>query len=137
MAKLLLLLEQMVDPSSRLRVVRMILCCNGQGTQKCKNASLFPPCRAFDDLMLLIGDSWTPPPDAWRPDETPAEVPDTSSSMSGFDVGGGGFSETAAEAVAAAPDAGTVMNAALSAADLGNYPSHIAMKLIEYVCVCV
>lgn len=57
--------------------------------------------------------------------------------MSGFDVGEG-FSETAAEAVAAAPDAATVINAGLSAADLGNYPTHIAMKIIEYVLrVCV
>ena len=86
------------------------------------------------------GDSWTPPPDAWKPDEAPVDPQD---SMSAFQPGEG-FAESAAdiageaaesaaeiagEAVAAAPDAAAAT--LHSAADLGLYPSHIFMQLIE------
>lgn len=51
--------------------------------------------------------------------------------MSGFDVGDG-FGGSAADVVAAAPEAMAAVTATgLSAADLGMYPNHIFMKIIE------
>lgn len=80
------------------------------------------------------GDSWTPSPDAWQPDDAPAASPhDTPAS--GFDFGEGFPDSTAASAVdaaAAAPDVVTAVTATgLSAADLSMYPHHIFMQIIE------
>ncbi|CAM9592759.1 unnamed protein product [Ectocarpus fasciculatus] len=74
------------------------------------------------------------------PDEPPPEIPQDAS-MSGFDAGGGFSADSAAAAVDAvagvAPDASaaaTAMTATgLSAADLGMYPHHLFMNVIEYV----
>ncbi|CAM9268111.1 unnamed protein product, partial [Laminaria digitata] len=77
------------------------------------------------------GDSWTPAPDAWKPDEAPVDPQDSMSAFQPVE----GFAESAAEvareAVAAAPDAAAAT--LHSAADLGLYPSHIFMQIIEFV----
>ncbi|CAB1102814.1 unnamed protein product [Ectocarpus sp. CCAP 1310/34] len=85
-------------------------------------------------------DGWSAPPDAWMPDEPPAEIPQDAS-MPGFDAGEGFSVDSAAAALdavaGAAPDAsaiGTAMTATgLSAADLGMYPHHLFMHMIDYV----
>lgn len=83
------------------------------------------------------GDNWTPPPEAWQPDEAPAAIPHDAPASSGFEMPGGAFPDSPAaaaamDAAAAAPDAMTAVTATgLSAADLGMYPHHIFMNLIE------
>lgn len=82
------------------------------------------------------GDGWTPPPDAWQPDEAPASIAQDAAGphVSGFEIPGG-FPDAPAAAVdaaAAAPDVMAAVTATgLSAADLGNYPHHIFMQMIE------
>lgn len=72
------------------------------------------------------------------PDEPPPEIPQNAS-VPGFDVGEGFSADSAAaglDAVAGvAPDASAVATAmtatGLSAADLGMYPHHLFMHVIE------
>ena len=84
-------------------------------------------------FFFHVGDNWTPPPDAWQPDEAPASIPHDAP-VSGFEMPGA-FPDSPAAAVdaaAAAPEVMTAVTATgLSAADLSMYPHHIFMNLIE------
>eukprot|EP00752_Nemacystus_decipiens_P007761 g6935.t1 len=90
----------------------------------------------FSETGGADGDGWTPPPDAWQPDEAPAAIPHDAPAASSFEIPGG-FSDSPTavfDAAAAAPEVVTAVTATgLSAADLGMYPHHICMNMIEYV----
>eukprot|EP00903_Cladosiphon_okamuranus_P015678 g14476.t1 len=92
----------------------------------------------FSEAGGADGDGWAPPPDAWQPDEAPASIPYDAAAppVPGFETPGGFTNAPAAamDASAAAPDVITTVTATgLSAADLGNYPHHLFMQMIEYV----